>query len=105
MDAIDFEDVVARAADKVERDQNVGIEPNAREVLVSRARAHEADIYKTLSDLGLAERDLEDAAERQFQDAVVIHRTKYPVVFSRRMVDAASIEAGMRWRCHFVPWC
>lgn len=107
MEAIDFRRVVNQAGDRVERREGVIVDQSAREILIDRAQANEAEVYKALSDRGLTEQDLEHAAVDQFAESVNIYRQTHRDTLprGRPIIDATIVAEGMRRRCHFVPWC
>jgi hypothetical protein len=103
---IDFERIVDRAAEHVQRQRGIIIEPEARDVLVKRARNHEEDVENALKGLGLSEPGwepyLEGAAREQFQESLV-DPDEY--LANRKSVNVDAVERGMKRKCHFVPWC
>jgi hypothetical protein len=97
---INFEALVHRAADKVQREDKVTVTPEARRLLIHRAEEHAEEVYKVMTDRSLSVSDLEIAAAAQFREA----SSRHPALV-RATITRAAVETAMERRCHFVPWC
>lgn len=102
LEEVHFEEIVDRAADSVERQEHVVIDRDARDLLIHRAEEHAQEVRIALRDRGWSKQDLEHAAADQFKEALTDSTGSRIQI---EIIGIASVEAGMRRKCHFVPWC
>jgi hypothetical protein len=102
LEEVHFEEIVDRAADSVEQQEHVVIDRDARDLLIHRAEEHAQEVRIALRDRGWSKQDLEHAAADQFKEALTDSTGSRIQI---EIIGIASVEAGMRRKCHFVPWC
>lgn len=108
---IDYRSIVEKAAAIIRRDHRMRVTAGAVNVLIDRAKAHDSDARRSIREQKLTEDDLVKSAVAQFLEGArprPSSRIARLAVFTERtpvVIDTQVVEAGMRLKCHWVPWC
>jgi hypothetical protein len=118
----DYKAIVNAAADRVQIVTKVAVPIDARQVLLDRLSEHRAEVQQAIRRDGLTTDELISAAESQLREALLAMRSRLsrnpqhgiPGLilkggpFSSRprfRLTAADVRAGIKKKCHWIPWC